>query len=371
MAKDFLKRLQARDITVKSDYEPHRHVIRSPSPSFNFSFGNGHGLPRGYAAVLYGPPKGGKSLMSYSMAGQLHRDDPTAFVIKFDTEMRESLQGSSERGMRAVCGIDEDRFVTYETNSPADIFDWFQNDLAAMCDDGANVGMVIIDSISGIQGRRESTSESVENHQIGDHAQTLQVGFKRILPVQRRHKIAVVLTAQVRAEMDQFAAKANQGMKMGAAYAVKHYAEYFIFLQRIEGQDGKKDLLDRPLRNDELKDVRLATEGELTAHKIRATMKENSCGPRGRAGECTFDYRKGIVNIHEEIFLLAKARGLIQTAGATYSMGDKKWVGKAACLAALASDGQLQASILDELRRRDLEGGWENEASLQTVADVE
>ena len=41
------------------------HTIKTPSPSVNFIFGRTHGLPMGYSCVLYGPPKGGKSVLSH------------------------------------------------------------------------------------------------------------------------------------------------------------------------------------------------------------------------------------------------------------------------------------------------------------------
>src|SRR5271156_5321432 len=100
---------------------PHLDIIRSGSPSLNFTFGNGHGLPAGFSLLLWGPPKGGKSLVSNSMIGQLHQDDPEAYVVKFNTEQREI--GQLSPAQMKNWGIDRERYLAYQVNSPDLIYD--------------------------------------------------------------------------------------------------------------------------------------------------------------------------------------------------------------------------------------------------------
>src|SRR3954463_7235851 len=109
--KKHMSRLLALSGAVQSharDVNPHTMVLRSPSPSLNFTFGNGHGLPFGFSLAIYGPPGGGKSVIANAFAGQLHRDDDEAVIIKFNTEMRETLQLTGPQ-MRNY-GIDQDRY---------------------------------------------------------------------------------------------------------------------------------------------------------------------------------------------------------------------------------------------------------------------
>ena len=80
MAKDWMKALNKLEGAVEKSYNPFAYVLRSPSPSVNFTFGNSHGLPFGYTLILYGPPAGGKSLLSNAFIGQLHKDDPEAIA---------------------------------------------------------------------------------------------------------------------------------------------------------------------------------------------------------------------------------------------------------------------------------------------------
>src|SRR6185369_1238762 len=95
--KKFMEKLLAGKGAVVGQKDPHSYVIRTPSPSLNFTFGNAHGLPAGYSLLLYGPPRGGKSIILNSMIGQLHKDDPEAFAIKFNTEFREGGQLTPEQ----------------------------------------------------------------------------------------------------------------------------------------------------------------------------------------------------------------------------------------------------------------------------------
>jgi hypothetical protein len=91
-------------------------------PSVNWSFAMpGNGMPFGYSMILYGPPKGGKSFLINAMIGQLHKDDPEAIAITYNTELRGQIQTNANQ--LALWGIDPDRFQVYDTNAPENIFD--------------------------------------------------------------------------------------------------------------------------------------------------------------------------------------------------------------------------------------------------------
>src|SRR5574339_197576 len=98
---------------------------------------------------------------------------------------------------------------------------------------------------------------------------------------------------------------------MHAAFASQHYAEYFILVERNANKEGRTDLLGRELVNDQYSD--LMDNSEATGHKIRVKMIDCSAGgSKGRTGEFTFDYNRGLINVHEEVFRLGVGRGVIQ-----------------------------------------------------------
>lgn len=356
MANKWMTKLAKLEGAVTEKYDPFAHCIETPSPSVNFCFGNTWGLPQGFTLALYGPPKGGKTLLCNMMIGQLHKSDPDAMVVKYNTEMREL--GQLTDAQAALWGIDRDRYMAFDVNAPALVFDAIEKDVAAMCQDGMPLKLIVIDSITGIQGRRAMNATSIDVQQIGDHALTIQEGLKRILPIQRKYKIAIVLTCHVRAEMDMLEQKRGNKVKMAASFGVQHHAEYFMMVEPNRNAEGRTDLSGNEFRNENLGDLRKdGGKGEQTGHKIRVCMKDSSLGPKGRVGEFTLDYHNGIQNVHEEVFLLAANRGVLDRPNNTsYVFGDKKWVGKQACLDALRESPELQRQILAELRLRDIAG---------------
>lgn len=349
MANKWIKKLRDLDGVVSRDYNPFANVIRTPSPSVNFSFGKGNGLPRGYSAVYYGPPGGGKTLLLHATIGQLHKDDKEAIAVKIDGEFRED--GQLTPADYAKWGIDPDRLITIQDNRPT-IFDTISKDLQSMVQEGAPIALVAIDSINSIQGRRFANQDTIETQQIGDEALTIQTGLKMILPFQRRNHVALIVTAHVRAEMDALEQKRGNKTRMATSFGLQHHIEYFLYVERNRNKEAKTDLLGGKFENEDAQDV--AGNADVTGHKIRCIMKKNSMAAAGRVGEFTFDYNQGIANVHEEVFLLGINRGIIERPNLqTYSFDGKEYRGKEAMITALRDHPEMQEAVLKELLRRD------------------
>ncbi len=356
-ANKWMSKLQKLDGAVTREYNPFLHTIKFPSPSTGWVFGKTHGLPFGYSMVLYGPPKGGKSLLCNMMIGQLHRDDPDAIAIKYNTEMRELGQLTDRQC--AVWGIDKERYIAYDTNVPNEIFDKIETDIDAMCSEGAKVKLIIIDSITGIRGRRAINADTVDTQQRGDDALTQQEGLKRILRTIRRYNIALVLTSHVRAEQDPHEQMRGVTTKMAGAWFLKHFAEYFVLIEPNKSKTGRETITGTKLEDENFKD--LMDHGDRTGHKIRVTMVDSSVGPKGRVGEFTLDYNRGIINTAEEVFLLGTKRGIVDRPNNTsYVMTDfpakgesSKWVGKEAFLEAIKTNDDLYSEVIKRVRIQD------------------
>ncbi len=364
-----MKKLQTLKGAVVDRESPHTSVIRSPSPYLNFIFGNGWGLPHGYSAVIGGPEKGGKSIICNSIAGQLHQDDPDAIVVKFDTEMREKAQ-VPEAQLR-MYGIDPDRYMAFSVNEPALIFDRIATGIKEMMQDEKDplkVKLIIIDSVNLIQGRRTMNAETIMQQQMGDQALTLRDGFRMILPVQREFGVSVLLTCHIAAEFDQAEQMRGNKFKLAIPHAVKHYAEYQIWSSPIESKAGRQDMMGNDLTDTSNTDA--LENADRTGHRIRVQMKKSSLGPAGRSGEFTLDYKRGIINTHEEVFALGYGRGLIQLDGRSYTYKEHKYVGKGAFLNALKENTRMAAEIVTDLRMKDLAGDFADHDA-QVAKEVE
>jgi len=352
-------------ITGEARKSIHNDVVATRSPAFNFIFGKGHGLPKGYSMLLYGPPRGGKSILINEMIGWLHMSDPDVICVKFNTEFRESAQLDDEQVR--MYGIDPERLISFEVNQPDQIFDRIEKELAAEIQDGMKIGLVAIDSINGIVGRREGNADTVMTQQIGDNALTVQTGMKRILEVQRKGNFGLVVTSHIRAQMDMAEQMRGNKVRPGVSYALQHHCEYYVYVEPLRSKEGRSDAMGNKFEDDSATDFR--DNAEVTGHKVVAKMMDSSVGPKGRVGIFTFDYKKGIINQHEEVFTLGVNRGLIEKPNLqTYAFGGKEYRGREAMLNALKSDPQLCEAILTKLREADLSGTLKPEVKSEESA---
>lgn len=374
MANKWMHELLKKDYAVKRDYNPFANVLRTGTPSFDYIYANTHGLPFGYSEVLWGPPAGGKSFATNAKIAQLHAMDDEAIAVKFNTEQREELQ-MTEQMMRRW-GIDPDRYIAYNTNRPDEIFDFIAGDLLALIQKGMPLKYIIIDSTSDIMGRRTLNADSVMTQQIGDEAKTIQDGLKLIKGVLRTHRIACSLVAQARAELDPIEQMRGNKLKMHAAWALQHFAEYFIYVEQNKTKAGRTDLAGNEFVNEGKTDV--AGNGEKFGHKVRVVMKKSSCGPAGRVGEFTMNYHKGIVNIHEEAFLLGVGQGVVMRPNnVSYvvpdfpSKGEQFTIkGKDNFIHALKENTLLCGEILKRVRMIDIHAMESGEAPVSGVAET-
>lgn len=350
----WVSKLRQLEGAVTETADPRKSCIRTPSPSVNWAFGvEGLGIPYGCSAVIYGPPKGGKSIMCNAIIGQMHKDDDQAIAVVFNTEMRGSMQSNISEMHK--WGIDPDRIIIFDVNEPENIFDRIETDINAMIQEGAPIKMVVIDSLTQIQGRRSQNATSVLTQQIGDEAATIKDGLKRILPVIRRRKLALIATAHVRAELDQLEQMRGKTVKMAAAWAAKHFFEFFCYTEPNQSKDGRVTLDGEEFLDKETVDF--MGKSLKTGHKIRFRVEANSIGPSGRTAEFTLDYDRGIVNTYEEVFVLAKNLGVIERPNnQMYKYGDKQWRGLPAMLMAIRDDHTLYESLLSEVNKKTVSG---------------
>jgi len=83
-------------------------------------------------------------------------------------------------------------------------------------------------------------------------------------------------------------------------------------------------------------------------------MVDSSIGIQGRSGEFTLEYKRGLVNVGEEIATLAKKYKLVEMPNnRTYIVGDKKYSSKADFNQALEEDQELSDLLLSQIYAQD------------------
>jgi hypothetical protein len=343
---------------VKGDRDPFAYGIDTPSPSMNFTFDNTWLLPDGYTLLMGGAPKGGKSILINAIEGRMHSTDEDAVSLKFNTELREEVQCTPQQ--KKLWGIDSDRRIVYQVREPAAVFDRIEEQVPKMIQSGIKLRVCIIDSLNDILGRRTMNADTVDTQQMGDRAQTLQDGLSRVKAVLRRNNVSLIMTSQVRSEMDTNQQKYGTGprvdgtkVKFAVSWAVKHQAEYFMFVERFKNKGSDKSLNGEGFEDDSV--VGMDGEGDERAHKIRVTMVDNSLGRPGRVGLFTLDHDLGIINTHEEVYGLGKGFGVIDNSKqGRYVFGERSWHGEANMLEAIKGEPELYAAILKACKAKDL-----------------
>jgi RecA/RadA recombinase len=349
MANKWTKLLKQFDDAVKYEYDAFapENVIHTPSPSVDWIFANkSMGIPKGTATLFFSEPKAGKSLLIQGIVGEMHKNDPEGIAIIFNTEMRGFVQSG------LFDSIDPDRLIIYDTNRPEDIFDRMEREILPLIQEGMPLRIVAIDSLTNIAGTKSmSADRSVNDHLVGDHALTIQRGLQKLMPIIRNHKLNLFASAQIRSNVDANNPYAPKE-KMAASWAVKHAFEYFVSVRRANSAEDKQDIEGNKFENESIKDLR--GNKELTGHRIIVKMDQSSIGTAGRAGVVTLDYKKGIVNQHEEIFYLGYNTGVIKREGTSnYVFGDLKINGKANFARKIKEDKELAKRILEEVRKID------------------
>jgi hypothetical protein len=343
------KQLQVYEDIVKYDYDAFlpENCIYTPSPYVNWIFANkSHGIPKGTGTLLFSEPKAGKSLMIQAIVGEMHRRDPEAIAIIFNSEMR----GAFQQGL--FTDIDKDRLIIYDTNRPEDIFDRIEKDIQPMIQDGMPLGLVAFDSITSIGGTKsQSADRSINDHLIGDKALTITKGWEKVIPIFKRNKIPYIGVEQMRKNLDQSNPHAPKE-KMAGVFSTKHAFEYFISIRKANAADDKVDIEGNKFENNDVMDAR--GNKDVTAHRIYFKMEQSSIGTAGRAGVLTIDYKQGIINKHEEIFALGKNTGIIKNLNAgSYELYGEKIRGKAEVASRIKADPELAKRILEDLRKLD------------------
>lgn len=349
MKNKWTQTLKAYEDTVNYDYDAFtpENCIYTPSPYVNWIFANkSHGIPKGTGTLFFSEPKAGKSLMIQAIVGEMHQKNPDAIAIIFNSEMR----GAFQTGLFDT--IDKDRLIIYDTNRPEDIFDRFEKDIQPLIQDGMPLGLVAFDSITNIGGTKSmSADRSVNDHLIGDKALTITKGWEKVIPIFKRHKIPYIGVEQMRKNVDASNPHAPKE-KMAGVFSTKHAFEYFVSIKRANAADDKVDIEGNKFEKEDVKDAR--GNKDQTGHRIYFKMEQSSLGTGGRSGVITIDYKKGIINQHQEIFELGKNTGIIKNLNAgSYELYGEKIRGKAEVALRIKEDQELAKKILSDIKKLD------------------
>lgn len=272
--------------------EPTDNVIQLPSPSLNYCVGNG-GIIEGKAVCFFGPESGGKSLLMQLVMIEVQKSSPDAICMLFDAEY------SFNKDWFRKLGGDLSRLVVRQTNDPIKIFDYMENDVLEMLQQGMPLKAIAIDSVKSIRYPGDYKNKSTDISMGGSGAKYLGPALKGLLPVIRDFNITTLLVQQVYEELDQYKAMRNP-YKLPDGRALKHFCDYMLQVEKLETKKGIIEDGKTMIGSD-----------QQIGHRVRVKSKKNRCGAPYRVAEFTLEYEKGITNITSELISLGKSLGLV------------------------------------------------------------
>ena len=267
-------------------------VVPSWSPSVNWATTIGGWKP-GKVAVLYGAESCGKSMLAMMAIIELQRRDPEAIAIWFDAEFSFNVD------FFVRLGGDPARLIVRKSNEPLKIFDYIGGELLEMLQDGAPVKALVIDSIKSIRYPKDMKKQTTDMIMGGTGANYLPSALKLIIPIIYEYQLLTFFVQQVNAQIDPMKAMRNPYV-VPDGYALKHAADLMVEITKLETKNGVIEQGET-----------ISGASAQIGHVVRLKVRKNRLGKPARQAQFMFHYDKGIINIGEEIFDLAKSIGVI------------------------------------------------------------
>lgn len=292
MSKKWFSKLSDQWGTLASEL-PEAPIIPTLSPSLNWATDTG-GFTGGKISILFGPESSGKSLLAMMAIAHIHKNDPEAIALWFDSEF------SFNAPLFKKVGGDPKRLRVKKTNRPIEIFDFIANEVAAEIQDGMPLKSIVIDSIKSIRFPVEANKKTTEDqHMGGAGSKYLGGAIKLILPVIAENQIFTFFIQQASSEIDPMKALRNPFV-MTEGRALKHAADLLLEITKLDTKAGSLE-----------EGVTIAGGNQQVGHKVRIKVKKNRLGVPARVAQFTWHYDDGVINTEQEIFDLGKSLNLI------------------------------------------------------------
>jgi recombination protein RecA len=328
------------------------------------------GLPKGKLIQYYGPPASGKSLFAMLAIRQAQKDDPKAIQIFIDAEQTFNVQWASQLGLNIsrigliqgetaaygqklfekILGVPkEDKKHKYVGKSKPGLLD-------KIADGTMNVNMIVLDSLGAIIPPGIDVA-SVGQITMGKMAKFLTETFAKLSVEVNKANVPFIVINHVRAGMDPYGP--DHTFSGGNAYA--HHLSANVYFESVNRKDSN-------ITDD---------NGNKIGGVIRAVVEKSKFGPHPRRCEFNVDFRRGVIDLHEQVAELAISYGIInQLSTVSYEYGDHKWVGKSKVAASIGEDNSLFEELklkIEELRseRRTKQIEAQNEAKQEFLEEEE
>jgi len=320
--RTFLDKLSKTHETVVSrikdmDDRPKIEVIPSGSYSIDDALGAG-GYPRSRVIEIFGPESGGKTTLTLLGIASCQKAGGTAAFI--DVENSLSLDWA------ARLGVDVDNLVFNQPDGGEQALRIVRDMVNSNLFD-----MIVVDSVAALVPQAEIDGE------IGDQTMALQArmlgpAIRLLVKEAAKTKTVLIFINQLRDTMSMYGPKENTP----GGRALKFYSSIRLAVRKLGGTEIKA----------KKGDGEDAASGEILGHQVNVKVVKNKVGRPMCEAQFELRYLTGIDRF-KELVDVALSREVIKQAGATFSFGTLKAVGREKFEEALKADEKTQKEIWD------------------------
>ena len=263
-------------------------AISTGSLSLDLALGIG-GVPRGRIVEIYGPESCGKTTLALHIVASAQKGGGEAAYI----DVEHALEPAYARAL----GVNIDDLLISQPDTGEQALEITEQ----LVRSGA-LDVVVIDSVAALLPRSELEGEMGESS-VGVVARLMSQALRKLAGVVSKTGCIVVFINQLREKIGVM--YGNPETTPGGR-ALKYFASVRIDMRRIET---------------------LKSGTEMVGNRTRAKIVKNKVAPPFKEAEFDILYGQGISKIGEIIDLSVKL-GLIDKAGAWFTVGDQRFQGR-------------------------------------------
>ena len=263
-------------------------AISTGSLSLDLALGIG-GVPRGRIVEIYGPESCGKTTLALHIVASAQKNGGEAAYI----DVEHALEPAYARAL----GVNLDELLISQPDTGEQALEITEQ----LVRSGA-LDVVVIDSVAALLPRSELEGEMGESS-VGVVARLMSQALRKLAGVVSKTGCIVIFINQLREKIGVM--YGNPETTPGGR-ALKYFASVRIDMRRIET---------------------LKNGTEMIGNRTRAKVIKNKVAPPFKEAEFDILYGQGISKIGEIIDLSVKL-GLIDKAGAWFTVGDQRFQGR-------------------------------------------
>lgn len=285
-------------------------AISTGSLSLDLALGIG-GVPRGRIVEIYGPESCGKTTLALHIVASAQKGGGEAAYI----DVEHALEPAYARAL----GVDIDELLISQPDTGEQALEITEQ----LVRSGA-LDVVVIDSVAALLPRSELEGEMGESS-VGVVARLMSQALRKLAGVVSKTGCIVIFINQLREKIGVM--YGNPETTPGGR-ALKYFASVRIDMRRIET---------------------LKSGTEMIGNRTRAKIVKNKVAPPFKEAEFDILYGQGISKVGEIIDLAVKL-GLIDKAGAWFTVGDARLQGRDNVKEYLNQNPEVSAKLEADIR---------------------